>query len=126
MSKYVCDTSCSNLSSCSIANKDIFFEPRRSKRSKKVKNFGSEFCSFLLENDSKTYGETIGSIDVPFWKEAINDDMSSLKTNKTWFLTNLPLGCKSIGCKWVFRKKLRTDGSIAKFKARLVVMVVNK
>ena len=57
-----------------------------------------------------------------FWKEAINDKNSSLKTNKTWFLTNLPLGCKSIGCKWVFRKKLRTDGSIEKFKAKLVVI----
>ena len=47
--------------------------------------------------------------------------MSSLKTNKNWFLTYLPPGCKSIGCKWVFTKKLR-NGSIEKFKARLVVI----
>ena len=47
------------------------------------------------------------SIDVPFWKETINDEMSSLKTNKTWFLTDLPLGCKSIGCKWVFLKEIK-------------------
>ena len=122
LSKSVCDTSCSNLSTCSNTNKDIVFEPRRSKRSKKVKDFGSEFCSFLLEDDPKTYGEAMRSIDAPFWKEAINDEMSSLKNNKTWFLTDLPPGCKSIGCKWVFRKKLRTDGSIEKFKARLVVI----
>ena len=32
LSKFVCDTSCSNLSSCSNANKDIIFEPKRSKR----------------------------------------------------------------------------------------------
>ena len=126
LSKSVCDTSCSNLSTCSNTNKDIVFEPRRSKRSKKVKDFGSEFCSFLLEDDPKTYGEAMRSIDAPFWKEAINDEMSSLKNNKTWFLTDLPPGCKSIGCKWVFRKKLRTDGSIEKFKARLVVIALNK
>ena len=77
---------------------------------------------FLLEDDPKTYGEAMRSIDAPFWKEAIIDEMSSLKNNKTWFLTDLPPGCKSIGCKWVFRKKLRTDGSIEKFKARLVVI----
>jgi len=56
LSKPVFDTSCSNLPSCSNANKDIIFEPRRSKRSKKTKDFGSEFYSFLLEDDPKTYG----------------------------------------------------------------------
>jgi len=107
LSKSVCDTSCSNLSSCSNANKDIGFEPRSNKRSKKVKDFGSKFCSFLLEDDPKTYGEAMRSIDASFWKEAINDEMSFLKTNKTWFLTDLPLGCKSIGCKWVFLKEIK-------------------
>ena len=34
LSKSICGTSCSNLSSCSNANKDVAFEPRRSKRSK--------------------------------------------------------------------------------------------
>jgi len=57
LSKSVCDTSCSNLSSCSNVNKDIMFERRKSKRSKKVKDFGFEFCSFLLEDDRKTYDE---------------------------------------------------------------------
>ena len=46
--------------------------------------------------------------------------MESLISNRTWKLVNLPLGCKTIGCKWVFRKKLKPDGSIDKFKARLV------
>ena len=57
-----------------------------------------------------------------FGKQATNDEMSSLKTNKTWFLTNLRPSCKSIGCKWIFRKKLRIDGSIEKLKAKLVVI----
>jgi len=37
-------------------------------------------------------------------------------------LTNVPPSCKNIGCKWVFRKKLRMDGYIEKFKATLVVI----
>ena len=69
LSKSVCDTFCSNLSSCSNANKDIVFEPRRSKRSKKVNNFGSEFCFFLLEDDPETYGEAMRSIDAHFWEK---------------------------------------------------------
>ena len=99
LSKFVCDTSWSNLSSCSNANKDIVFELRRSKRSEKVKDFGSKFCSFLLKDDPKTYGEVMRYIDVTFWKEAINDENSSLKTNKTWIHTDLPPSCNSICCK---------------------------
>jgi hypothetical protein len=35
-------------------------------------------------------------------------------------VTDIPVGCRSIGCKWVFKKKLRPDSTIEKYKARLV------
>ena len=35
-------------------------------------------------------------------------------------MVDLLLGCKTIGCKWIFRKKLKLDGSIDKFKAKHV------
>ena len=47
--------------------------------------------------------------------------MESLISNRTWKLVDLPPGCKTIDCKWVLRKKLKPDGSIDKFKTRLVV-----
>jgi len=78
------------------------------------------FYTFLLNDDPKTYEEVMLSIDAPFWEQAINDEMDSIMVDKTWVLTNLPLGFKSRGCECIFRKKLRTDGSIEKFKARLV------
>jgi hypothetical protein len=31
-----------------------------------------------------------------------------------------PHGCEPVGCKWVFKKKLRHDGTIEKYKARLI------
>lgn len=40
--------------------------------------------------------------------------------NDTWQLVDLPQGRKAIDCKWVFRLKLNSDGSIQKRKARLV------
>ena len=39
----------------------------------------------------------------------------------TWILIDLLLGCKSVGYKWIFKKKLRPDGIVDKYKARLVV-----
>ena len=39
----------------------------------------------------------------------------------TWELVDLPRGCKPITCKWIFRKNLKSCGSIDKYKARIVV-----
>ena len=40
--------------------------------------------------------------------------------NHTWELVDLPHGEKTISCKWIFKRKLKKDGSIEKYKARLV------
>ncbi|GJW75400.1 zinc finger, CCHC-type containing protein [Tanacetum coccineum] len=53
--------------------------------------------------------------------EAINDEMDSIMGNNTWVLADLPPGCKPLGCKWIFKRKLKVDGTIEKFKARLVI-----
>ncbi|GKA67030.1 zinc finger, CCHC-type containing protein [Tanacetum coccineum] len=42
-------------------------------------------------------------------------------SNNIWVLTDLPPGCKPIGCKWIFKRKLKVDETIEKFKARLVI-----
>jgi hypothetical protein len=46
--------------------------------------------------------------------------MESIMSNCTWEVVDRPYGCKPIGCKWVFKKNLRPDGTIKTLKARLV------
>ena len=55
-----------------------------------------------------------------FWKDAINDEMDSIMSNHTWEIVDLPLGFKPIDCKRVFRKKYHIDGTLQKFKVRVV------
>ncbi|GKE03730.1 zinc finger, CCHC-type containing protein, partial [Tanacetum coccineum] len=54
-------------------------------------------------------------------KEAINDEMDSIMGNNTWVLADLPPGCKPLGCKWIFKRKLKVDETNEKFKVRLVI-----
>ncbi|GJW47040.1 zinc finger, CCHC-type containing protein [Tanacetum coccineum] len=81
---------------------------RKRKKNRTSKNFGPEFQLYLIE---RTRNE----------KEAINDEMDSIIGNNTWVLADLPPGCKPLGCKWIFKRKLKVDETIEKFKARLVI-----
>jgi predicted alpha/beta-fold hydrolase len=46
--------------------------------------------------------------------------MESILTNGTWEICDLPVGCKPVGCKWVFKKKIKPDDTVDKFKTRIV------
>lgn len=61
------------------------------------------------------------ALAIPHWKEAMQQEFDALVKNTTWTLTELPPRRQAIGCKWVFSVKENPDGSINKFKARLVV-----
>ena len=54
------------------------------------------------------------------WKEAMQKEYDALIKNDTWKLVDPLLGTKPIGCKWVYKNKYKTDGSLDKHKARLV------
>ncbi|GJU98711.1 zinc finger, CCHC-type containing protein, partial [Tanacetum coccineum] len=112
--------------------------PRKRTRTRKAKSFGSDFqlylvegtrdktlsqreYCFIIEEDPRTLSEAMASRDVAFWKEAIQSEIDSIMHNDTWELTDLPPGCKALGCKWILKRKMKVDGSIDKYKARLVI-----
>ncbi|XP_074288906.1 uncharacterized protein LOC141614050 [Silene latifolia] len=58
----------------------------------------------------------------PQWKKAMKSEVDALERNKTWTLVDLPPNKKAIGSKWVYRIKYNANGTIERYKARLVVM----
>ncbi|GJW73377.1 zinc finger, CCHC-type containing protein, partial [Tanacetum coccineum] len=83
---------------------------------------GSQYSyCYSIEEDPRTYNEAMQSCDAAFWKKAIDDEIGSIMENNTWVLSDLPPGCKPLGCKWIFKRKMEVDGTIDKFKARLVI-----
>jgi hypothetical protein len=73
-----------------------------------------------MDDTPKIIIEAFTSLDVDDWKEAIRSEMDSILSNETWELVDRPYGCKPVGCKWVFKKKLSPDDTIDKYKVRLV------
>ncbi|KAD4586296.1 hypothetical protein E3N88_23897 [Mikania micrantha] len=72
----------------------------------------------LLVDDEPTSFEE--AVTYKEWKEAMEAELSSIEKNSTWSLTDLPVGQKAIGLKWVFKLKKDANGHVTKCKARLV------
>lgn len=60
------------------------------------------------------------------WKSAMRDEVLALERNNTWFLVPLPPNQRATGCKWIFKTKENLDGSVHKYKAKLVPKVITK
>jgi hypothetical protein len=90
--------------------------PRRSKRPRTAKSFGVDFTVYLIDDTPKIIAEAFASLDANDWKEAVHSEMDSILSNGTWELVDRPYGCKLVGV----QKKLRPDGTIDKYKARLM------
>ena len=75
----------------------------------------------MLNDEPVTVKEALSGTDADLWREAIDIEIESIMLNHTWVLVDLPPGCKALGCKWILKKKYKSDGTIDKYKARLVV-----
>ncbi|GJT78966.1 ribonuclease H-like domain-containing protein [Tanacetum coccineum] len=90
-------------------------------------NLTSEFFCFTTELNKafepKNYWE---SCKDQHWIEAMNKEMDALYRNDTWEICDLPKDRKSIGGKWVFKIKYKSNGEIERYKARYVVKGYNQ
>ena len=88
------------------------------------KRFEIEGESFLVtpggDDEPRSAQEALSGPTSKEWKNAMEEEMDSMKKNRVWKLVDLPQGRKAIGNKWVLKIKRKVDGSIDKYKARLV------
>ena len=91
--------------------------------------------SFTLSYDKLSHGHSAFAISLSVakepdsyveaildlrWQEAMQAEFDALKANNTWIMCPLPPGKVPIGCKWVYKVKLKVGGSLERYKACLV------
>nr|GEW44660.1 zinc finger, CCHC-type [Tanacetum cinerariifolium] len=82
---------------------------RNSKRQRTLKDFGPEFQLYLIEGTKDLI------FDQHFYFFNVKDDPKIFDE-----------AMKPLGCKWIFKRKMKVDGTVEKFKARLVIQGFNQ
>ena len=67
-----------------------------------------------------TIKQAMATPEWPKWKKAMDEEMASLKAHGTWELAKPPRGTKIMPCRWVPKVKYAADGTVERFKMRLV------
>lgn len=91
----------------------------------RTRNMGSKHVpvsrvSTVLLKDPKSYREAIKDPRVGQWKEAMRTEIESLEHNDTWEGVQKPRDAKLLYSKWVYKLKMHADGTIERYKAKLV------
>ena len=77
--------------------------------------------SFLIHLNTITIPKIVSeALSIREQKETMKVEMGALEKNKTWDLVELPPRKKLVGCKWVFTVKHKADGSLERYKTRIV------
>nr|GEY63250.1 putative retrotransposon Ty1-copia subclass protein [Tanacetum cinerariifolium] len=71
-------------------------------------------------NEPTSYKATILDLKSNKWLDAMNAKTQSMIDNKVWVSIDIPPNFKTVGSKWIFKKKTDIDGIVHTYKARLV------
>ena len=76
------------------------------------------FIDFLLLPLSRNLRHEASSN--PLWQQTMKEELDALHKTGTWDLAKFPSRKSAIGCKWVYKIKTRSDGTVDYYKACLV------
>ena len=80
-----------------------------------------DYKSFVLNtsvlSEPASYNEAVKSLD---WCAAMDTKIQALEANSTWIVTSLPPNKHVVGCRWVYKVKRKANGSLERYKTRLV------
>ncbi|KAJ9510815.1 hypothetical protein QJQ45_027773 [Haematococcus lacustris] len=82
---------------------------------------GSRVAAGSLSTEPRSFSEAMSGPEAEEWGRAMDAEMASQHANETWQLVKREVGMSVLPGRWVLKRKLGLDSSIAKYKARWVV-----
>lgn len=83
--------------------------------------FSPAYVTFLassaLVHEPSTYAQAVKS---DHWCKAMLTEIIAFEASNTWEIVPLPAGKKAVGCKWLYKVKYNSDGTVERYTARLV------
>lgn len=84
-------------------------------------HFSPSNCTFISKLFSIPIPQNLQeALSDPKWREAMHKQMRAVNKNNTWEFIELPNEKKTIWSKWMFTVKHKANGSMERYKVRLV------
>jgi hypothetical protein len=81
----------------------------------------TEHSNAVMTIPPASHRQAVGAPESQHWQQAMREEHQSLIQHDTYDLVELPPGRRPLTCRWVYNIKQKADGSIERYKARLVV-----
>ena len=75
------------------------------------------FSALTSLQEPRTFHEASSN---PLRQQAMKEELDALHKTGTWDMVDLPSGKSTIGSKWVYKIKTRSDGTVDRYKALLL------
>ena len=81
-----------------------------------------EVPACLLSPEPSNRSQVLASPERTLWEAAECSEMEGLIEGKVWEQVERPEGDKSVGTKFVYKRKVDSNGNVEKYKARFVAL----
>jgi hypothetical protein len=79
-----------------------------------------DYSKFACFDEPLSTAEALRAPDRDFWCDAMREEVDSFYDNGTWKVVMIDPTWNLLRSRWVYKRKLRKDGSIERYRARLV------